>query len=330
MRLAIAAAVVAGLLAWPVANAWRDRRDPPGPPTPLAAGETPLAATCRLRAEFEALPEPVHQGFDEHGAWTEWKFAAGTTRYGPYWEIRPTEATRRFVRSHSRLEVVAAVGPYVTDPAMAPKAVAVLAALPVGDRHQLSFTSGFATLLAENGGREPGSKPAWEAHHYRSAHSNLLAVYGGPNAADRRTAASAGATLDAAIAEVISAMHVPQPVSFTATSLTDQRRYPDWETTIATAPLPEVSTEFRSFMKRWPREWLATVLYPYALRNDPFRSSPREKLVWILGREAEYWPFSASIGFPREKHERAWEREVGEFVRGVCAGAPQAARGLIR
>lgn len=326
--LAVAAVLVAGLVAWPAATAWKDRRDPPGPPTALAAGETPLAAVCRLRAQFEALPEPVHQGFDHHPQWSRWKFAVGTTHYGPFWEIRPTEATRAFVRAHSRLEIVAALGPYVTDPALAPKAVAVLAALPIGDKYNLSFTSGFATLLAANGGRQPGARPDWKEHHYRDAHSTLLAVYGQPNATDRRSLENppAGPTLEDAILEVMAAMHAPQPQAFTAVDISDQKRFPDWETTIANAPLPQVSEEFRAFMKRWPRDWLVTVLFPYGLRNDPFRSSPREKLVWIVGREAEYWPFSASFGFPRENHIRAWERELGEFARGTCAGGkPRAA-----
>lgn len=327
--LALAAFVIAGLLAWPAANAWKDRRDALAPPTPLAAGETPLAAVCRLRAEFEALPEPVHEGFDYHPRWKTWKFAVGTTHYGPYWEIRPTDATRRFVRAHSRLEMVAVLGPYATDPAWGPKAVAVLAALPIRDKAGLYYTGGFASLLAENGAKRPGSRPNWEAHHRRSAHANLLGAYGLSNATERsaRTdAPPAGPTLEDAIVEVIAALGKPQPLAFTAVSLSDQKRFPDWDAALANAPLPEVSAEFRAFMSRWPRDWLVTALYPYAMTDQPWRSSPREKLVWIVGREAEYWPFSASFGFPREPRIQAWEREIGAIARGVCAGGkPRAA-----
>lgn len=310
--LAVLALGAAGLLAWWGAAAWDERRDPPGPPTPLAQGETPLAAVCRLRAEFEALPEPVYTGIRHHAQETSWKFAVGKTVRGPYLEIVPTESTRRFAGAHSRVEIVAALGPYVTDPVLAPKAVAVLAALPPGEKSMLFFTQGLARLVQENGRRGAN----WGEAQHRQAHVSLLSVYGMFSATGHSTAGTQG-TLEGSISPILSAMQ-SMPTAFTAPDLTDQKRFPDFDAAVANAPLPEVSPQFRAFMQRWPREWLVTVLFPYAHRGDPFRSSPRESLVWIMGREAAYWPFSASTGFSKEKQVRAFEREVADYARGVC------------
>jgi hypothetical protein len=201
----------------------------------------------------------------------------------------------------------------VTDPAFAPKAAAVLAAMPPGEKSMLYFTQGFAKLVQENGNRAAN----WGETQHRQAHVGLLSVYGMFSATGNSTAGTQG-TLEGAISPIVSAL-ATMPAAFTAPDLSDQRRFPDFDAAIANAPLPEASPRFRAFMERWPREWLVTVLFPYAHRGDPFRSSPREMLVWIMGREAAYWPFSAPSGFSKEKQIRAFEREVADYARGVCA-----------
>jgi len=293
-----------------------------GKPTPLLPGEAPLSAICRLRSEFEALPEPVHTGFVQHRRRTFWKFAVGWVSQGPYWEIQPTEATRRFTRAHSRLEIVAALGPYVEDPRLGPKAVAVLSALPVAERQALMEVQGFAWMLAEHGGREPGSRPRWDDLQRRDLRGTLLALYGLSNAGLAPSAGTAP-TLEGAITEVLTEMNRPQPLAFSFVDVSDQHEYPDWNAVLARAPMPTLSPEFRAFMDRWPREWLVTVLFPYSLRNDPFGASPREKLVWILGRQGDYWPFSTAnaFGADRKARTRAFEDEVLVAARAVCPRA---------
>ena len=173
-----------GFLFWPSVRDWRHA---PAAPTRLAAGESPAAVLCRIRAEFLALPVPAHSGFTQHPHWTRSKLGAPTLAFGPFWEIDLGWAASRFARRHSRLETVAAIGPYLDDPQLAPQAAAILAGLPVGSRERLGQVQSFAIQLAEPDKFTPGAQaPApWNEAQRRYAQGALAPLYGPENAAAR-------------------------------------------------------------------------------------------------------------------------------------------------
>jgi len=327
--LAVAGIALIAALAW-LAWPWlEDRRGGFGEPTALAPGETPLAALCRVRAAFLALPEPAYAGFDRHERWTRTRFAAGTFTYGPYWEIRPAAETKRYTRAHSRLEIVAAVGPYLGDPALAPKAAAVLAALPVATRQGLESLQDYANLLAEKGAREPGARPSWDIHDRRKALQSILTLYGSSNGADRldagRAAAPAG-TLEHALLQVLADRdRLSGPARlFPDVVLTEREGVRDWNAAIARGAPAAPDTRFTAFTGRWPRDWLLAATFPYALHAEPRGGSGIEQLMWIAGLQEKYWPLTAiTRSFATDQEQAAYEAEIGALARATCGGTPK-------
>ncbi len=276
------------LLAWPSVRDWR-----PGfvEPTALAAGESPMQALCRIRAEFLALPEPVHDGFTLHERWERKRFAAYTSHFGPYWEIDPSWSAWRFARRYSRLEIVAAIGPYMGDPQLAPKVAAILAGLPVGSRQGLERLQTVSSLLAEPSQFVPGSQAAapWSDAQLHFAQSSLAYLYGAENTASRLQgldAAPAPGTLEGALLQVLADHGDPQ---------------------------------------RWPRELAATALFPYALDAAGDGDTPRDRYIRLMGREAAYPPLHAGRAPIDDATAAAHRRETSAFARSLCRdGQPRA------
>ncbi len=312
-----------GLLAWPSVRDWRHGFVAP---TELRAGEAPMAALCRIRTEFLALPNPVYDGFQWHERWERRPFAGYTSHFGPFWEIELGWTAWRFARRYSRLEIVAAIGPYLSDPQLAPKATAVLAGLPVGSREHLDQVQAASILLAEPGKFIPDALAAapWTDEQQAFAQGLLRSLYGVQNSAswlEGKGDAPAPGTLEGVLLEIIRAQDALVGPQFEAV---DVSAYPDVETARAQARVPAPLPTFQAFMRRWPRELLATALFPLALdaSSDQRGNSPRERYIRIMEREAAYWPLHANRPFPDEaRHAAAYRRETGAFARSLCHGA---------
>ncbi len=312
-------------LAWPSLRDWRHDFVEP---TPLLADETPMAAVCRIRTEFLALPNPVYEGFKRHEQWERQRLGAPTERFGPFWEIDLDWSAWRFARRHSRLEIVAAIGPYLSDPQLAPKAAAVLAGLPVASRERLDAVQTMSILLAEPEKFLPDSLAAapWTDPQLSYAQGALRALYGLENSADRLKGvptASHPATLEGSLLEILEANEGLKAAQFEAVDVSDTPTYPDYESLLQKLPPPAPLPSFQAFLQRWPRELIATALFPLALdaASDRTATSNRERYMRIMGREAVYWPLHAQRLFNTEAQAAAYRRETGEFARSLCRGS---------
>ncbi|MGE0429012.1 MAG: hypothetical protein AB7P11_13505 [Hydrogenophaga sp.] len=313
-----------GLLAWPSLRDWRHDFVAP---TPLLADETPMAAICRIRTEFLALPNPVYEGFTRHDRWERQRLGAPTQRFGPFWEIDLDWTAWRFARRHSRLEIVAAIGPYLSDPQLAPKAVAVLAGLPVGSRERLDQVQTLSILLAEPEKFVPDSVAAspWTDPQLSFAQGALRALYGVENSADRLQGVESRPhpnTLEGSLLDILQANDGLKGAQFEAVDVSDTPTYPDYDALLQKLAPPAPLPSFQAFLKRWPRELMASALFPLALdaTSGDNGSSNRERYMRIMGREAAYWPLHAQRLFNSEAQAAAYRRETGEFARSLCRG----------
>lgn len=313
------------LLAWPSLRDWRHDFVPP---TPLLADETPMAAICRIRTEFLALPNPVYEGFQRHDRWERQRLGAPTERFGPFWEIDLDWTAWRFARRHSRLEIVAAIGPYLSDPQLAPKATAVLAGLPVRSREQLGQVQTLSILLAEPEKFLPDSLAAapWTDPQLAFAQGSMRSLYGVENSVDRlqgTNRSSHAGTLEGSLLEILEANDALKAPQFETVDVSDTPTYPDYESLVQKLAPPAPLPSFAAFMRRWPRELIATALFPLALDAGTDRSatSNRERYMRIMGREAAYWPLHAQRLFNNEAQAAAYRRETGEFARSLCQGS---------
>jgi hypothetical protein len=313
-----------GFLAWPSLRDWRHDFVAP---TPLAADETPMAAICRIRTEFLALPNPVYEGFKRHERWERQRLGAPTQRFGPFWEIDLNWTAWRFARRHSRLEIVVAIGPYLSDPQLAPKAAAVLAGLPLGSRENLEQVQTMSILLAEPEKFTPDSVAAspWTDPQLSYAQGSLRPLYGTENSADRLKGIEATphpGTLEGSLLDILQANEGLKGAQFATVDVSDTPTYPDYESLLQKLAPPAPLPSFQAFMQRWPRELIATALFPLALDAGTDRNvtSNRERYMRIMGREAAYWPLHAQRLFNHEAQAAAYRRETGEFARSLCQG----------
>ncbi len=313
-----------GVLAWPSLRDWRHDFVEP---TALLADETPMASICRIRTEFLALPNPVYEGFKHHERWERQRLGAPTERFGPFWEIELDWTAWRFARRHSRLEIVAAIGPYLSDPQLAPKAVAVLAGLPVGSRERLDQVQTMSILLAEPAKFTPDSVAAspWTDPQLSYAQGALHPLYGIENSADRLRGIERRAhpnTLEGSLLEILEASQALKGAQFETVDVSDTPTYPDYDSLLQKLSPPAPLPSFQAFLQRWPRELIATALFPLALDAGTDRSvtSNRERYMRIMGREAAYWPLHAQRLFNNDAQAAAYRRETGEFARSLCQG----------
>lgn len=314
----------AGVVAWPSLRDWRHGFVAP---TPLLADETPMAAICRIRTEFLALPNPVYEGFKRHERWERQRLGAPTERFGPFWEIDLDWSAWRFARKHSRLELVAAIGPYLSDPQLAPKATAVLAGLPVGSRERLDQVQTMAILLAEPEKLIPDSLAAapWTDPQLSHAQGAIRALYGVENGVDRLQGLPPKphpGTLEDGLLEILDANEALKGAQFQSVDVSDTLTYPDYESMVKKHAPPPPLPSFQAFAQRWPKEWIATALFPLALdaAADGTTTSNRERYMRIMGREAAYWPLQTQRGLNLDAHAAAYRRETGEFARSLCQG----------
>lgn len=315
----------AGVLAWPSLRDWRHDFVSP---SPMAAHETPMAAICRIRTEFLALPNPVYEGFARHDRWERHRLGAPTQAFGPFWEIDLDWTAWRFARRHSRLEIVAAIGPYLSDPQLAPKATAVLAGLPVGSRERLDQVQTMSILLAEPEKFIPDSVAAspWTDPQLGYAQGALRALYGIENSADRLQGIDGTphpGTLEGSLLEILEANEGLKGAQFETVDVSDTPTYPDYDSLLQKLPPPAPLPSFQAFLQRWPRELIATALFPLALdaASDRSATSNRERYMRIMDREAAYWPLHAQRLFNSGAQAAAYRRETGEFARSLCQGA---------
>jgi hypothetical protein len=314
-----------GFLAWPSLRDWRHDFVAP---TPLRDNETPMAAICRIRTEFLALPNPVYEGFKLHPRWERQLVGAPTQRFGPFWEIDLDWSAWRFARRHSRLELVAAIGPYLSDPQLAPKASAVLAGLPVGSRERLDQVQTMSILLAEPEKLVPDSLAAapWTDPQLSYAQGAIRALYGLENSVDRLQGADRQphpVTLEGSLLEILDANEALKGAQFESVDISDTRTYPDYESLVQRLAPPAPLPSFQAFMQRWPRDWIATALFPLALDTGTDRSatSNRERYMRVMGRHGAYWPLHAQRIFNSDAYAAAYRRETGEFARSLCQGS---------
>jgi hypothetical protein len=317
--------IAVGLLMWPSLRDWR--RDFAAP-TLLLADESPMQAICRIRNEFLALPNPVYEGFTRHARWERKRLGAPTQGFGPFWEIDLDWTAWRFARRHSRLEIVAAIGPYMSDPQLAPKAAAVLAGLPVGSRERLDQVQTMSILLAEPEKFTPDSVAAapWTDPQLSYAQGALRPLYGVENSADRLRGVERTAhpgTLEGSLLEILDANEALKGAQFETVDVSDTPTFPDFESLSQKLAPPAPMPSFQAFLQRWPRELIASALFPLALDAGTDRSatSNRERYMRIMGREAVYWPLHAQRLFNNEAPAAAYRRETGEFARSLCQGS---------
>lgn len=223
-----------------------------------------------------------------HERWERKAFAAYTSHFGPYWEIDLNWQAWRFARRYSRLEIVAAIGPYMSDPQLAPKATAILAGLPPGSREGLDRVQTVSILLAEPAKFLPGNLVAapWSDEQPHFAQSSLASLYGTENSASRLegggTERSPG-TLEGVLLDILEANHSLQGPQFETVDVSDRAAYPDFDAILRKIPPPAPRPSFNAFVQRWPHELLATALFPYALKQ-----TGRERYIRLMGREAAY------------------------------------------
>lgn len=313
-----------GVLMWPSLRDWRHDF---AAPTLLAADETPMAAICRIRTEFLALPNPVYEGFTRHERWERHRLGAPTQAFGPFWEIDLDWTAWRFARRHSRLEIVAAIGPYLSDPQLAPKAVAVLAGLPIGSRERLGQVQTMSILLAEPEKFIPDSVAAspWTDPQLSYAQGALRPLYDIENSADRLRGTESTphpGTLEGSLLEILEANDALKAAQFETVDVSDTPTYPDYDSLLQKLAPPAPLPSFQAFLQRWPRELIASALFPLALDAGTDRSatSNRERYMRIMGREGAYWPLHAQRLFNNDARAAAYRRETGEFARSLCQG----------
>ena len=311
-----------GILVWPFLRDWRHDFVEP---TALLADETPMAAICRIRTEFLALPNPVYEGFRRHERWERQHLGATQESFGPFWEISLNWTAWRFARRHSRLEIVAAIGPYLSDPQLAPNAVAVLAGLPVGSRERLDQVQTMSILLAEPERFIPDSLAAspWTDPQLSYAQGALRSLYSTENSVDRLKGIGKQphpGTLEGSLLEILEANEGLTDAQFEVLDVSNTPTYPDYESLLHKLHPPAPLPSFQAFLQRWPRELLATALFPLALDagSDSSVTSNRERYIRIMGREAVYWPLHAQRLFNNEAQAAAYRRETGEFARSLC------------
>lgn len=253
VAIALLVAIAGGALALSLGG----KRAEPGSPTALALGEAPLAALCRIRGEFRALPEPVYTGFHRHEAWEESRVGAPRVRHGPFWEIKLVPDAQAFVHAHSRLELVAALAPYTRDPARATKAMAIMAGLPVPTRAALYDTHGWAARLAEGPRRDPKAAITWDEAQLDAVAVGGMHPWGAAHAHGRRdgTHKAPANTLESELVKLL-----------------DQ-----WEAVAASRD----AAQLRALGERHARAWLVNAAYPYAEGAHNASAPAMERLLRI-------------------------------------------------
>ena len=110
---------------------------------------------------------------------------------------------------------------------------------------------------------------------------------------------------------------------FETVDVSDTPTYPDYESLLQKLPPPAPLPSFQAFLQRWPRELLATALFPLALDagTDRAATSNRERYMRVMGREAAYWPLHAQRLFNTDAQAAAYRRETSVFARSLCQGA---------
>ena len=151
----------------------------PGKPTPLRQTGQPAAALCDLRTEFLALEKPILKKFRFHRAYSEHNWPNSPTKIAEYYEPIITPRAKVFATGHTRLELLAALLPYIDDPAVGAEAAILLAAIP-GNLSYMAHDhlSAITYPIHQSQYKSPTAKGAWSPELAVGVKAEIARMFG--------------------------------------------------------------------------------------------------------------------------------------------------------
>jgi hypothetical protein len=132
-------------------------------PTPLAIGEAPIQAICRIQQEFHRLSKPVLKDIRFHKKSSEVEFAFYRMPRDAYYQYELTSEAREFLRRHSRAELIFSLPLLITNPEWGGEVAVILMGLPPKNRKEAHKKwARPTTFLYETGYRNPDQTGHWD------------------------------------------------------------------------------------------------------------------------------------------------------------------------
>ena len=143
-----------------------------GRPTALEDTSRPVLTLHALREEFLLLKKPVLQGWKRHKPHgTIPSINAPSIRYPEFYEPRLTRQGSVFIKKHSRLELIAALLPYIDDPELGAEVAILLSAIPFDMHISRKDVSPITGLIHSTGYKSPAEKGSW--NHVDAIHCKV-------------------------------------------------------------------------------------------------------------------------------------------------------------
>jgi len=259
-----------------------------GRPTPLQRGESPAMALRRIQCEFLGLPRPLATGLGPPPG-------VGRPR------AALTQEAGAFLRSHSRLELIAALFPFLAEETSGGDAALVLSALPVTASDRPQNRSGLRTSLQQSGYECPQRPGTWGRLVARTVKEGVRSMYGSRHSSleqDPRRAVDSN-TLEYRIRAILE-HHDRFPARFAAVDEPPPTPVVHSLEELLTVGRPEpVSEQLEAFVENHPDALSLAALYPFV---EPHagrgRNWERSALILSLGLEEKYWPLMRKLGWP--------------------------------
>ena len=292
-----------------------------GAPTPLGSDAPLREAFCRIRADFETLPEHLIKAHKQHSSWTERRFAAGRFEYGPVRQLMLTDAALAFTRRHSRAEIVAALAPLMAVPEGG-RAAAVLAGLPVRSKAALSNTTGLAEEMDRLYRHDRTARLPLDEQAMRQGPP--LGLYGATNTAgrlERPVRRSRRGSFETRLEPILEARTRLPSTVIVAPGIEPASPFRGKRSPIAAVakafPMPEVSPQLTAFATSYPREDLLIALFPYvaAARQG---SNDLAVLIWANGLQVSHWPLAVSSPSLADGAVDELRNRFAEALLGLC------------
>ncbi len=266
-----------------------------GSPTKLLPNESLVDAICNIQEEFKTLPNPLMQRMSYKADWTSYKIGAAATHHKGFYRVHLRPEALKFLRQHSRLELVASLVPLFIDPNIGGEAAVLLAGIPAGsDSTQGLITRTIAGSIKQSGYKSPAQQGDWYDNVYQKYYI-ASSLYGLTNATSRihkKQIPEYVGSLEEAIVDVLSAFshsplvflkegHLRMPQPHTEDSVKN------W---ISSHSVPTPKSKSQTFIDKYKGDFSTIVMLPMM----PFPQSklqPYEHyMMWLLGLEKKYWP----------------------------------------
>ena len=276
-----------------------------GSPTKLLPNESLVDAICNIQEEFKTLPKPLMQRMSYKADWTSYKVGAAATHHKGFYRVHLRPEALNFLRQHSRLELIASLVPLFIDPDVGGEAAVLIAGIPAGsDSAQGLITRTIAGSINRSGYKSRDQQGDWYDNVYQKYYiaSSLYGLTNSTSRIHKKQIPEYVGSLENAIVDVLSALshsplvfleegylRMPQPHT--------EDSVKSW---ISNHSVPSPNSKAQVFIDKYKGDFSTIILLPMMPYPQSDLQIYEHYMMWLLGKEKEYWPAMLSLTSGKE------------------------------